>query len=284
MLPFLAVPFAWLPAVAPVQALPAALSTEVPALPVDSSLAESPCGTFTVDGTCLPNPRCAQGSMDLGGMCIPTGGSLNGEETLGGDLIANAHVDRMGRRVTYLQLPRQQNLPAAYNRYVYPVGAGREVASGYDLDRPDELQRRGATLHAVGHGGVDLPGVRGEPIRVISLRGETADPEVVYVGPLFGNTVVLRHIVREGSALRTYLAIHGHLDAPAPGIVRGLTVRPGTVLGTMGDSESMGFVHLHYETRLVRPGVDPMSVESPRRLVDQEVSVPCDPRNVLPMH
>jgi hypothetical protein len=40
-------------------------------------------------------------------------------------------------------------------------------------------------------------------------------------------------------------------------------------------------VHLHYEVRLVRDGVDPARVD-PAALTDQSVSVPCDPRNVLP--
>lgn len=179
--------------------------------------------------------------------------------------------------------PVAGSFPRTTVGYVYPLGPGHTVSSGYDLDRPDGLQRRGATLHAVGHGAVDLPGERGEPVKVVSLRGETSDPEVVYVGPLFGNTVVLRHVVREGTVLRTYLALHGHLENAAVGMVRGLAVRPGTVLGYVGDSGALGIVHLHYETRLVRPGVDPMAVEPPGRLVDQEVSVPCDPRNVLPL-
>jgi murein DD-endopeptidase MepM/ murein hydrolase activator NlpD len=154
------------------------------------------------------------------------------DEDRGATMETNAHVDRAGRRVVYEHLPRRPELPADYDRYVYPVApyGGHTVTSGYDLDRRDEMQRRGETLRAVGHGGVDLPQERGSPVKVVSLRGEVGEPEVVFVG----------------------------------------------------DSGALGVVHLHYEVRLVRQGLDPMRVEPPQRLVDQEVSVPCDPRNVLP--
>jgi murein DD-endopeptidase MepM/ murein hydrolase activator NlpD len=58
-------------------------------------------------------------------------------------------------------------------------------------------------------------------------------------------------------------------------------VAEGAPLGAMGDSGADGVIHLHYEVRLVRTGVDPRRVEA-GRLTDQAVSVPCDPRNVLP--
>jgi murein DD-endopeptidase MepM/ murein hydrolase activator NlpD len=202
------------------------------------------------------------------------------------DVATNSHVDRSGHLVVYEHIPLRQDLPGDYGRYEYPVAPwhGRTtVSSGYDLGRPDALQRRGAELTAVGHGGLDLPQDRGAPVRAIALRGQTSEPEVLYVGPLFGNTVLLRYLLREGASLRSYLALYGHLDGAAPGLLRGQTVAPGTVVGFVGDSGAIGLVHLHYEVRLVRPGVDPERVQPPPSLLDQEVSVPCDPRNVLPL-
>ena len=58
---------------------------------------------------------------------------------------------------------------------------------------------------------------------------------------------------------------------------------PGTVIGFVGDTGAIGLVHLHYETRLVRPGLDPMHIEPPQMVIEQDNSVPCDPRNLLPM-
>ncbi len=240
------------------------------------------CAGVEYEGRCLAASRCGDGELDLDGVCIPTGAAM--DEDRGATMETNAHVDRSGRRVVYEHLPRRPELPADYDRYVYPVEpyGGHSVTSGYDLDRQDESQRRGATLRAVGHGGVDLPQERGAPVKVVSLRGEVGEPEVVFVGELFGNSVVLRHVVREGATLQTYLALHGHLESAAPDIAAGMSVRPGTVLGFVGDSGAIGIVHLHYEVRLVRQGIDPMRVSGPQRLVEQEVSVPCDPRNVLP--
>lgn len=234
---------------------------------------------------CLPPANCGPNELDLDGLCVPAGADPADE--VPSETTANVHVDRAGRRVVYENLPRRQDLPANYDLYQYPVppgnGNGHSVSSGYDLDRPDSMQRRGESLSAVGHGGVDLPQERGTLVRVVGLRGEVGEPEVVYVGGLFGNTVVLRHIVREGTQLRTYLALHGHLEGAAPGITRGVTLTPGAVLGYVGDSGALGIVHLHYEVRLVRPGIDPLRVEPAGRLVDQTVSIPCDPRNVLPL-
>jgi len=237
------------------------------------------CDGVMVAEECL-RPRCAVGELDLDGFCLPTAGAVADE---GAAVATNAHTERTGRRVIYEHIPRRPEVPEDYDRYVYPVPTegGHAVSSGYDLDRPDAQQRRGAGLHATGHGGVDLPQPRGTPARVVSLRGEQGDPEVVYVGRLFGTTVLLRQVVREGETLWTYLTLYGHLDAPAQGLARGMFVRPGAVVGYVGDTGAEGFVHLHYEVRRARAGVDVMR-EDIARITEQEVSVPCDPRNVLP--
>lgn len=282
-LPLLAVPFAWASAsVVPTRASqPSTVAIAAPQRPSATAACPGP----TLGGRCLPSPNCGPQELDLDGLCVPAGADPADEAPT--ESAENAHVDRSGRRVVYEHLPRRQDLPADYDLYRYPVppgnGNGHSVSSGYDLDRPDSAQRRGEHLSAVGHGGVDLPQERGTLVRVVSLRGEVGEPEVVFVGTLFGNTVILRHVVREGAALRTYLALHGHLEGAAPGISRGVTLTPGAVLGYVGDSGALGIVHLHYEVRLVRPGVDPMRVDPPSRLVEQAVSIPCDPRNVLPL-
>ena len=82
--------------------------------------------------------------------------------------------------------------------------------------------------------------------------------------------------------VKTFVAIHGHLESPAPDLQAGMSVRPGATIGFVGDSGALGVVHLHYEVRLMRAGVDPMRVDPPQHLSHQDVSIPCDPRNVLP--
>ncbi len=196
-----------------------------------------------------------------------------------------SHLDRRGRLQTYEQIPRRPERPADYQAYRYPVAPGlpdgRFVISGYDLDLPDALQRRGRRLRAIGHGGVDLPQARGAPIRLVALEAQQGDADVVYVGALFGTTVVTRHTVREGGKLRDYLLLFGHLEGPAPGLTVGGHLADGSLVGFVGDTGSPELVHLHLEARRVRDELDITKVP-PARLLDSDVSVVCDPRNVLP--
>src|SRR5208282_3125907 len=86
----------------------------------------------------------------------------------------NAHQTRAGRWQLYEEIPRRPDRPTDYDAYRYPVPpglpGGHSVVSGYDLDRPDDAQRRGRTLRAVGHGGVDLPDPRGTPVNLVALE------------------------------------------------------------------------------------------------------------------
>jgi murein DD-endopeptidase MepM/ murein hydrolase activator NlpD len=201
-------------------------------------------------------------------------------------VIENAHYERSGRYSIYDQIPRRPDRPADYDAYRYPVppgvAGGHFVLSGYDLDRPDRSQRRGWTLHAVGHGGVDLPDPKGTPIALVALEHQQGDADVVYTGPLFGTTVVTRQTVREAGQLRDYLVLYGHMDRVSPGISAGSRVHEGDVIGFVGETGSPELVHLHLETRRVRDGVD-VTKKHAGELLQGAVSVVCDPRNVLPL-
>jgi murein DD-endopeptidase MepM/ murein hydrolase activator NlpD len=195
----------------------------------------------------------------------------------------NAHHDKRGLWVVYDQIPRRPERPADYDAYRYPVACARDcVVSGYDLDRPDDAQRRGRRLSHVGHGAVDLPQKKGTPIVMVSLEHQVGDAEVVYVGPLFGTTVLTRHTLREGNQLRDYLLLFGHLEAPAPGLSVGAHLKEGDGVGFVGDTGSPELVHLHLEARRIREGVD-VGKLGPGAMIDNENSVVCDPRNVLPL-
>jgi murein DD-endopeptidase MepM/ murein hydrolase activator NlpD len=196
-----------------------------------------------------------------------------------------AHHDKKGRFQAYDQIPRRPDRPAAYDAYRYPVpepARGRLLMSGYDLDRPDEEQRRGRKLSQVGHGGVDLAVPRGTEVRLLPLEHQEGDAEVLYVGKLFGTTVVTRHALREGGKLREYVVLYGHLDAAAPGIAASAHVAEGSLLGYVGDTGSVGVVHLHLEVRQLREGVELEKIAK-ERVIANEIAVVCDPRNVLPL-
>jgi murein DD-endopeptidase MepM/ murein hydrolase activator NlpD len=199
---------------------------------------------------------------------------------------ANAHHDRRGHWVAYDQIPRRPERPADYDAYRYPVPCEHGcVGSGYDLDRPDEMQRRGRRLLQIGHGAVDLMQPRGTPVTLVPLEHQTEDADVVYAGPLFGTTVITRHTLREGGQLREYLLVFGHLEAAAPGAAAGARLREGDLVGFVGDSGSPGIVHLHLEARRVREGIDvaKLAKTGPATIMANESSVVCDPRNILPL-
>jgi murein DD-endopeptidase MepM/ murein hydrolase activator NlpD len=228
-------------------------------------------------------PVCPPGTLPDGGVCVPVL-----DVTAGGEALSEqraAHHDRQGRLRVYDQIPRRPERPADYRSYQLPVPPLPQqsfVTSGYDLDQPDDEQRRGAEMKAVGHGGVDVAQKRGTPVKLVPLEYQVGEADVLFVGKLFGNSVVTHHQVREGAGIRDYLVIHGHLEKPAAGLNKGATVPAGAVVGYVGDSGSPGVVHLHLEIRRAREGVVLQSLQS-GELAHNSKTVACDPRNVLPL-
>ena len=228
---------------------------------------------------------CPAGTLPDADQCVPIPES--GDLESGADLVSstNAHRERSGRWTVYEQIPRLPDRPSDYQAYRYPIpppASGSYAIGPYDLDRPDNEQRRGARLTFTGHGAIDIMHVRGTEVRSVSLEHQQGDAEVVYAAPLFGISVVTRHTVREGARLRDYVVLHGHLDGIAPGVAPGVMVHDGDLLGFVGDTGSEGLVHLHLEVRQVRDGADPESLRS-QVVVRPQVTIPCDPRNVLPL-
>lgn len=199
--------------------------------------------------------------------------------------ITRRHRDTSDNWVTYQEIPRLLSRPVSYDAYRYPVRAGvaggrHSVISGYDLDEPDLEQRRGSFLNMVGHGGVDLPQAKGEPVRLVALDHEVGPATVVWVGEMFGTTVVTKQARREAGAIVDYLVIFGHLGSVAPGVRPGARLEDGDVVGGVGNTGSPHLVHLHLETRRLKGGVDPRRFEGWHLL---GVSIVCDPRNLLPL-
>lgn len=248
-------------------------------LGVEDAAGRAPARLFVL----LDPATCPAGALPDGDACVrlPDDEDVAGAPDVESDV--NAHRDAFGHWVVYDEIPRRPERPADYDAYRYPVPCEQAcVVSGYDLDRSDALQRRGRRLRQVGHGAVDLLEKRGTPVTNVVLEHQQGQAEVVYVGPLFGTTVVTRHTLREGGKLRDYLLLFGHLEAPAPGLAPGVRLRDGDAIGLVGDSGSPELVHLHLETRRVRDGVDVTKLR-PAALVDLTSSIVCDPRNVLPL-
>jgi|HubBroStandDraft_4_1064222.scaffolds.fasta_scaffold10581_3 murein DD-endopeptidase MepM/ murein hydrolase activator NlpD len=246
---------------------------------VSSSDVEAEFGRLDADGLA----PCPADTLPDGAVCVRLPDEDHGAEDPSDVLTqTSTHQDKSGRWSIYEQVPRRLDRPADYDAYRYPVPCDACVVSGYDLDLPDALQRRGRRLRQVGHGAVDLLQKRGTPVTMVALDRQRGDGEVLYVGPLFGTTVATRHTVREGAQLRDYVLLFGHLDGAAPGMQAGARVKDGDVIGYVGDTGSPSLVHLHLEARRVRDGVDPAKL-GPNALVDGSSTVVCDPRNVLPL-
>lgn len=228
-----------------------------------------------------PHAPCPRGALPDHGACVPVPiGTPDDGPTP--EIQANAHRDRGGRLIRYEHIPRRPERPADYRRYTFPIRLAADQAftgSGYDLDRPDSQQRRGSRFKAVGHGGIDLGAARGTPVHAVRLEHQSGDAEVLFVGDLFGTTVITRHTITETGVPRDYIVLHGHLDRAAALRV-GEAVPAGTTLGFVGDSGSPGAVHLHFEVRRVRDETRLREL-APRELVHNARTIACDPRNVL---
>jgi murein DD-endopeptidase MepM/ murein hydrolase activator NlpD len=181
---------------------------------------------------------------------------------------------------TYEQIPRRPDRPLELAHYALPLVGDPKILSDYDLNRPSAEQRQGPGFKVTGHGAIDLAGARGDSVTLVDLEHQEGDAEVLFAGELFGTTVATAHLVRENGRIRSYIVLYGHLDRIAPGITKGVHLHAGDAIGAVGDSGSPGIVHLHLEVRQVRERVDLPGVDA-RKLVDESVSVPCDPRNVL---
>lgn len=239
--------------------------------------------TPLTEATVAPKAPCPPGTLPDADVCIPVPESLEQD----GEALAlehNAHRTRAGTWTEYDEIPRRPERPNKYRLYRYPVDVSKNadfLLSGFDLNLPDANQRRGGKLRLVGHGGIDIGARRGTEVRLVALEHQQGEADVLYVGPLIGNTVVTRHQVRESGGVREYLVFYGHLQAPASNLTRGMTVPEGTVVGFVGDSDSPGAVHLHLEIRQVRTSVDSQSLARGELLMNAR-TVACDPRNVLP--
>lgn len=265
---------------------PATLLAFPPAWPTASEILEAPSADDADDAGEELDPALARLAVDGCELTLsgsPTVEDWSRELWVGAPppvVTSAGHTERDGSFTAYEQISRRIGRPEAYAAYVYPV-ADPQVVSGYDLDKPDPEQRRGK-MNAIGHGGVDVVAPMGTPIGMIRLEHQKGDAEVLYVGTLYGETVVTRHAVREGRKLHDYLLIFGHLDGAGPEVRRGLRLRQGATVGYVGNSASPELIHLHLEARRMRDGLDAWKL--PMDVLDvRELSIVTDPRNVLPL-
>lgn len=234
-------------------------------------------------------PVCGLRAIPEGDVCIPLPAT---NQPIGPAQAARTPLLAKDDRLAVL-LPRHPDRPAEYAAYVLPIATPDGVRVVTDLSRaqsvatgPPAAPNPGARRAPGERSGVSLAAARGDEVHLASLEGEEGTSRVVFVGEDVGVTVATLSSVREGDAARSYLVIYGHLDRPGPGVVPGARVKPGDVIGFVGDSGSPGIEQLYLEIRQVREGalarLVPDDAAVPKaRLSDDALSIASDVRNVL---
>ncbi len=145
-----------------------------------------------------------------------------------------------------------EGLSFSVDRLLVPV----EGIAPDDLDDTFSARRSGGRTHRA----IDIMAPRGTPVLAIS------DGEIVriHTNRLGGKVVYLR------SADGAYDFYYAHLDAYAPGLEVGQTVRQGDVLGTVGNTGNARSTppHLHFQV-LRRSGRGRGTPVNPYRLFEQ---------------
>jgi murein DD-endopeptidase MepM/ murein hydrolase activator NlpD len=100
------------------------------------------------------------------------------------------------------------------------------------------------------HRGIDFGAATGTPI----MAAGDAVVEKAGVQGGYGNFVLLRHNA-------TYETAYGHMSRFASGIKPGVHVRQGQVIGYVGATGLATGPHLHYEVRINRDQVNPLSIK-----------------------
>jgi len=102
------------------------------------------------------------------------------------------------------------------------------------------------------HAGVDFGAPVGTPVRA------TADGEIAYIGRYggYGKFIVLKHRDNISTA-------YAHLNAFAPGLSVGETIRQGEIIGEVGATGRVTAPHLHYEFRINDVAQNPMTAVLP---------------------
>ncbi len=103
-----------------------------------------------------------------------------------------------------------------------------------------------------GHKGVDYAAPSGTPIHA------TADGTVEFIGRQngYGNVIILKNFGK-------YSTLYAHQSRFAKGLKKGDRVQQGQLIGYVGSTGWATGPHLHYEFRINKQPVDPLSVDLP---------------------
>ena len=185
-------------------------------------------------------------------------------------------------------IPRLPGRPERYEDYELPVEDPGLVSPAAPSDLGgDELERwlRGEGRFSAEPVGIRIESSADAPVTLVELEGQQGNAEVVLAGELYGITVATRHRVDTGSGVRDYVALYGQLSRPGSDLSPGTPLARGAVVGFVGDRNGSDTPHLYFELRQLRHATRAAAAVSKTlgEIVRPATSVPCDPRNVLPL-
>ncbi|MDR2209284.1 MAG: M23 family metallopeptidase [Azoarcus sp.] len=176
-----------------------------------------------------------------------------GAPTQAGRILAAEFVNQGVRYAVFLHTTTN-------GRSEYYKSTGQSLRSSF-LRSPLEFSKVtsnfGRRVHPVlgnwrNHSGVDFGAPIGTPVRA------TSDGEVSFIGRYggYGKLIVLKHRDNISTA-------YAHLNAFAPGLSVGETVRQGEIIGEVGATGRVTAPHLHYEVRINDVAQNPMTMALP---------------------
>jgi len=176
-----------------------------------------------------------------------------GASTQAGQILAAEFINQGVRYTVFLHTTAD-----GYSDYY--KSTGQSLRSSFlrsPLDFSRVTSTFGRRMHPVlrswhNHSGVDFSAPTGTPVRA------TSDGEVSFIGRYggYGKFIVLKHRDNISTA-------YGHLNAFAPGLSVGETVRQGEIIGEVGTTGRTTGPHLHYEFRINDIAQNPMTAMLP---------------------
>ena len=178
---------------------------------------------------------------DTSGRTVATGDLVYAAMTLSGKTIRVYRYVVAGTHVAEYFNGQGQSVRKALLRT--PIDGAR-LTSGFGMRMHPILG------YSTMHRGIDFGAATGTPILA------AGDGVVEQVGPHagYGNFVLLRHNA-------TYETAYAHMSRFAAGIKSGMHVRQGQVIGYVGATGLATGPHLHYEVRVNRDQVNPLSIK-----------------------
>ncbi len=176
-----------------------------------------------------------------GGETLAHGDLMYASMTLSGKTLRVYHYVASGTHVADYFNGQGQSVRKALLRT--PIDGAR-LTSGFGMRLHPILG------YSLMHRGVDFGAVTGTPI----LAAGDGTVEKAGMDGGYGNLVLLRHNA-------TYETAYGHMSRFATGIKPGAHVRQGQVIGYVGATGLATGPHLHYEVRIHREQVNPLSIK-----------------------